>query len=245
MHILRLYVRPLYSGKIRAFCYRCLCRFAVGRYGLSCFGKNVMKVIWQMLLALPLVFTSTIALAQGDAEAGKGKVDSCASCHAADGNSAIPANPKLAGQGEKYLLKQLRDIKDGSRPIALMVGQLDSLNDQDLADIAAYYAAQTQTDGAAQQEWVELGEEVYRNGNHERGIASCMGCHGPAGAGNAPAGYPRLAGQHAEYIAQQLRAFSVGERQNDGEAKTMRDIAERMNENEIKAVASYIAGLRP
>ena len=205
----------------------------------------VMKLIWQTLLALPLVLTCTTALANGDAAAGKGKIDSCTSCHAADGNSVIPANPKLAGQGEKYLLKQLRDIQGGERPIPLMAGQLDNMTDQDLADIAAYYAEQTQTDGAAAQEWVELGEEVYRNGNHERGIPSCMGCHGPAGTGNAPAGYPRLAGQHADYIAQQLRSFSVGERYNDGETKTMRDIAERMNENEIKAVASYIAGLRP
>ena len=204
-----------------------------------------MKLIRHTLLALPLLITSATGLAEGDAEAGRNKVDSCASCHAADGNSVIPANPKLAGQGEKYLLKQLRDIKSGERPVALMAGQLDNMNDQDLADMAAFYASQTQTDGAAQQEWVELGREVYRNGNHERGIPSCMGCHGPAGAGNAPAGYPRLAGQHAEYIAQQLRAFSVGERYNDGDAKTMRDVAERMNENEIKAVASYIAGLRP
>ena len=187
---------------------------------------------------------ANVSLAGGDAAAGKNKVASCGACHGNDGNSLIPANPKLAGQGEKYLLKQLNDIQRGDREIALMVGQLDKLSEQDLADIAAFYAAQTQTKSAAQEQLVELGREMYRNGNHERGIASCMGCHGPAGAGNAPAGYPMIAGQHADYIAVQLRHFSVGTRTNDGEGKTMRGIAERMNENEIQAVASYVAGLR-
>ena len=125
-----------------------------------------------------------------------------------------------------------------------MAGLLDNFNDQDLADIAAYYASQTQTKGAAEAKWVELGRELYRNGNHERGIPGCMGCHGPVGDGNAPAGYPMIAGQHADYLAAQLRHFSVGTRTNDGEAMTMRAIAERMNENEIKAVASYVSGLR-
>ncbi len=181
----------------------------------------------------------------GDAEAGKGKVVVCGACHGNDGNSAIPANPKLAGQGKKYLLKQLRDVKSGEREIAMMTGMLNGFKDHDLADIAAYFALQEQTPGAASPDLVNLGEEVYRNGNHERGIASCMGCHGPAGQGNAPAGYPKIAGQHADYIAAQLRAFAEGRRTNDGEGRTMRGVAERMNENEIKAVASYIQGLRP
>lgn len=203
--------------------------------------KHIYNAFIVAMLGLCL---ANVSLAGGDAAAGKNKVASCGACHGNDGNSLIPANPKLAGQGEKYLLKQLNDIQRGDREIALMVGQLDKLSEQDLADIAAFYAAQTQTKSAAQEPLVELGREMYRNGNHERGIASCMGCHGPAGAGNAPAGYPMIAGQHADYIAVQLRHFSVGTRTNDGEGKTMRGIAERMNENEIQAVASYVAGLR-
>lgn len=181
---------------------------------------------------------------QGDAEAGKAKVAVCSACHGNDGNSAIPANPKLAGQGQKYLLKQLKDIQSGEREIAMMTGMLNGLSEHDLADIAAYFSSQTQTPGAASANLAELGKEIYRNGNHERGITACMGCHGPSGQGNAPAGYPMIAGQHADYIAAQLRGFAEGRRVNDGEGKAMRGVAERMNENEIKAVASYIAGLR-
>ena len=204
-----------------------------------------MKYMYKAFIVVSLsALLANITLAAGNASAGKSKVASCGACHGDDGNSLIPANPKLAGQGEKYLLKQLQDVQRGDREIALMTGQLDNFSEQDLADIAAFYASQTQTKGAADAKWVELGRELYRNGNHERGIPACMGCHGPAGDGNAPAGYPLIAGQHTDYLATQLRYFSVGTRQNDGESKTMRAIAERMNENEIQAVASYVAGLR-
>ena len=197
------------------------------------------------IFILCLFVTVKAAWAGGDAAIGKLKVESCQACHGADGNSVIPSNPKLAGQGERYLLKQLKNVQTGEREIAMMVGQLDHYNDQDLADIAAFYAAQTQTQSFAEEKWVNLGREIYRNGNADRGIPSCTGCHGPSGTGNAPAGFPMLAGQHAEYLALQLRHFSIGNRHNDGEGKVMRDIAERMNDNEIQAVASYIAGLRP
>lgn len=181
----------------------------------------------------------------GDADAGKSKVATCGACHGNDGNSLIPANPKLAGQGEKYLTKQLLDIKKGDREVAMMTGLLTNFSEQDLRDIAAYYASQEQTMGAADPALVDLGKEIYRNGHHERGIASCLGCHGPAGDGNAPAGFPSIAGQHAAYIEAQLNAFASGMRVNDGEGRVMRGVAERMNQNEIKAVASYIEGLRP
>jgi len=186
----------------------------------------------------------SVAQAGGDAQAGQQLIASCSACHGKDGNSASPSNPKLAGQSEKYLLKQLKDIKSGARDIAIMTGQLDNLTVTDMSNIAAYFAGQTQTAGTAKPELAELGREIYRNGNHERGIAACTGCHGPAGAGNGPAGYPMIAGQHADYIAQQLRHFAEGRRMNDGGGRVMRGIAERMNENEIKAVASYIEGLR-
>jgi len=181
---------------------------------------------------------------KGNADAGKALTTTCVACHGSDGNSIASANPKLAGQGERYLIKQLKEIQSGDRDVPLMSGQLDNMGEQDLADIAAFYSSQSQTAGAADEALVALGEEVYRNGNHERGIAACAGCHGPAGEGNAPAGFPRISGQHADYVAAQLRSFAEGYRVNDGESRAMRGVAERMNENEIKAVASYIEGLR-
>lgn len=203
------------------------------------------KIPFAAMLSVAVLTASPTLFAAGNPDAGKNKVAACGACHGVNGNSETPVNPKLAGQGERYLLKQLTDIKSGEREVAMMAGQLDNLSADDLADIAAFYAAQTQTPGAADKDLVALGKEIYRNGNHERGIASCMGCHGPAGQGNVAAGYPMIAGQHAAYIAAQLRDFVSGDRTNDGEGKAMRGIAERMNENEIKAVASYIEGLRP
>ena len=211
---------------------------------MNVFYFSTARFVLTRMTCILLCVVAGQVVAAGDPANGEAKTTVCAACHGQDGNSAAPANPKLAGQGEKYLFKQLKDIQTKKREVLLMTGLLDELSDADLQDIAAYYASQTQTLGAADEEWVELGREIYRAGNADRSIPACTGCHGPAGKGNAPAAYPMLAGQHADYIAQQLRNFSVGTRHNDGEAKTMRDIAQRMNENEIKAVASYIEGLR-
>jgi cytochrome c553 len=185
----------------------------------------------------------------GDASAGKDKSVACGACHGADGNSAVPTFPKLAGQGQRYLVKQLQDIRDGARPIPTMAGQLDGKSDQDLADIAAFYAAQPGSGGQTNPELLALGEKVYRSGVAERDVAACTACHSPTGQGNAPAGFPALAGQHAEYIATQLRAYRKGYedpsgRTNDGDAKIMRTTAFGLSDGEIDAVASYIAGLK-
>ena len=185
----------------------------------------------------------------GDAAAGKDKAQACAACHGADGNSLAGAFPKLAGQNERYLVKQMLDIKSGVRPILQMTGQLDNFNDQDLKDIAAFYAAQTTTVGFAKAELVEKGESIYRAGVMKKGVAACTACHAPNGEGNAPAGFPALSGQHADYIEAQLRAFRTGAEEpeagriNDGETRIMRDIAGRMSDLDIKSVASYIQGL--
>jgi cytochrome c553 len=202
------------------------------------------KLQFASFFTLTLLAMPGFVSAAGDAAAGENIVAACGACHGANGNSESPANPKLAGQSEKYLLKQLNDIKSGARDVALMTGQLDAMSEADLENIAAYYAGQIQTPGAADADQVALGSELYRNGNHERGIPACMGCHGPAGQGIAAAGYPMIAGQHASYIADQLRNFSAGSRNNDGEGRAMRGVAERLNETEIKALASYIEGLR-
>lgn len=199
-------------------------------------------------LALGLAQTAIGAVKpDGDASAGKAQIAVCGACHGADGNSAAPF-PKLAGQGEKYLFKQLQDVRDGARVIPTMVGQLDGKSDQDLADIAAFYASQNATGGQTDPDLLALGQKVYRAGVAERNVAACSACHSPTGAGNAPAGYPNLSGQHAQYIADQLRAYRQGNedpagRTNDGDTRIMRSTAAGLTDMEIEAVASYISGL--
>ncbi len=201
-----------------------------------------MKTIL-LAVNLCLLTMASLALAKGDPEAGKAKAAQCAGCHGADGNSPTAAFPKIAGQGEKYLLKQLQDVKEGTRVIAQMAGQLDNMNAQDLENLASYFASQTMSGSAAKQDLVETGSSVYRAGIKEQGIAACTGCHSPTAAGNAPAGFPRLSGQHADYIEQQLLMFQKGERNNDSDS-VMRSITERMTAQEIKAVSSYASGVR-
>lgn len=182
----------------------------------------------------------------GDAAAGKSKSLVCGACHGADGNSSAPF-PKLAGQGEKYLFKQMHDIRDGLRAVPTMAGQLDGKGDQDLADIAAYYSAQKGSGGQTKPELLELGAKVYRSGVAERNVAACIACHSPTGQGNAPAGFPALAGQHAQYIADQLRAYRKGYEDTTGrtndDATIMRTTAFGLSDKEIQAVSSYVAGL--
>ncbi len=177
-----------------------------------------------------------------DSATGQQKSAVCAACHGVDGNSANPEWPKLAGQHAGYLVKQLQDYRSGARRNAQMSALVTTLNDADMADIAAYYAGQQLKHGQASAEWVELGERLYRAGNRTSGVPACTGCHGPTGRGNLPAAYPVLGGQYARYTADQLRAFKQGQRDNDGEA-VMRTISSRMSEVEIEAVAEYISGL--
>lgn len=213
-------------------------------------GIPMFQSLSKFSIALALVLAGNQAMAGGDAEAGQTKAATCVACHGVDGNSAVPTFPKLAGLGHKYLLKQMKDIRDGRRPVALMAGQVDNMSDQDLADIAAFYDAQPRTGGVADPDKVALGRKVYLAGIAERQVPACSGCHSPTGNGNGPAGYPSLGGQHAEYIAGQLKMFRKGYedptgRTNGGEAKIMRTTAFRMSDMEIEAVASYIAGLQP
>lgn len=172
----------------------------------------------------------------------------CAACHTADGNSVIPVNPILAGQVKDYLYKQLTNFKmvDGKPPVRMnpiMMAMAMPLSDDDMKNVAAYFAAQPIKPAAAKDEkLVAQGKKLWRGGDLTKGIPACAGCHGAAGAG-LPAQYPRLAGQHPEYTEAQLKAFRLGERANDAE-KVMRMIAAKMSDAEIKAVAEYAAGLR-
>jgi len=193
-------------------------------------------------LALLLLTLLNSAWAAGDAAAGKGKSTLCGTCHGADGNSPNPMWPSLAGQHAGYTEKQLHEFKDGTRNDPQMSPMAMPLSDQDIKDLAAYYATQEAKPAYAKPDLLELGEQLYRAGNAKTGLAACMACHGPAGAGNPAANYPGLNGQHAEYTAAQLRAFKAEARDNDANAQ-MRSVAGKMTNKEIQAVSNYIHGL--
>ncbi len=210
------------------------------------------KVFWSLLLTTALIgLFSGKVFAEGNADAGKKKSEPCVACHGVDGNSVNPAWPKIAGQGEKYLIDQLRLFRDKIRVNTLMNPQTSNLSEQDILDLAAYYAAQEQTGGSADpdkefegEKFYTIGERIYRGGNPATGVPACMSCHGPDGAGNAPAKFPRLDGQHAVYTAAQLRAYRSGARyQPDDNLNMMKQITSYMTDIEIDAVSEYIAGL--
>lgn len=195
------------------------------------------------LAALAFSLAATTASAErGNAEAGKAKVGVCVACHGPDGNGgADPAWPKLAAQSAEYIAKQLADFKSGARKDPIMQGMVAALSPQDMKDIGAYYEGLKAKPGAARsKETIRIGERLYRGGNAKTGVAACMSCHGPSGNGIPPR-FPRVSGQSAAYSEKQLLAFKSAKRTNDGEAMTR--IAFRMSEEEIKAVADYMAGL--
>ena len=197
------------------------------------------------VLLLSLGITGA-ANAAGDAAAGKAKSALCAACHGADGNSTNPEWPSLAGQNEAYLTKQLVEFQEGkTRNNPVMAPMIANLNAQDVADVSAYFASLPRRGMFADKDAMEMiqkGERLYRGGNKEKGIAACMGCHGPDGSGNSLAGIPSLGNQHAKYTAMQLTAFRDGARTNDLN-DMMQDVAERLTDDEIRAVSAYLTGL--
>jgi cytochrome c553 len=180
--------------------------------------------------------------AVGDPAAGQAKSAVCAACHGADGKAIQPAYPNLAGQHASYLAKQLTNYRDGDRVNALMSGQAANLTDQDILDLSAYYAAMPKHENVAAEENLTLGMNIYRGGITSAGVAACAACHGPAGLGNPAAAWPVISGQNTQYTSDQLRYFRSGERANDPNAM-MRGVSKRMTDEEIDAVANYIAGL--
>ena len=207
-----------------------------------------MKLLASLLTAAIFAAPAFPAFSAGETpakvDAAKGQASYgavCAACHAADGNSTIPLQPKLAGQHPEYLVKQLREFKDGKRNDPVMKGFATALSDGDMKNIAAWLHTQAPKNGFSKdKDLIALGERIYRGGIADRKIAACMGCHSPNGAG-IPAQYPRLSGQHADYTVKQLQSFRDGLRKNSTQ---MHDVAAKMNDREIKAVADYIAGLR-
>ncbi len=203
-----------------------------------------MKTLLAFAAACGFLLISTSAVAIGDPEAGQAKSTACIACHGADGNSMMGEWPKLAGQHAGYLAKQLREFRSGERANAIMRGMAAGLSDEDINDLAAFYASQTLQFGEADPDLVAQGEAIYRGGDSVRGVPACSGCHGPAGRGNAPGNFPWLAGQHAEYTATQMHAFRTMERHNDINGM-MRGSATNISDEQIEAVASFIQGLRP
>jgi cytochrome c553 len=207
--------------------------------------KNYLSVTVTLLVSMMVssAYAAADTKSSGDAEAGKAKSASCAACHGADGNSVNPVWPKLAGQHEDYMVKQLLYFHSGERVNDTMKGMVEGLSEQDAQDLAAYFSSQDVAFGTADPALVQLGEKIYRSGNAESGVAPCMGCHGPNGAGNPGANYPALRGQHAAYVEIQLHGFAEGKRVNENSVKMMQILASRMTNREIRAVASYIQGL--
>ncbi len=181
---------------------------------------------------------------QGDIKAGEAKAASCAACHGPKGNSATPAWPKLAGQGAVYVYEQLQQFKEGHRTNAVMAPMAAPLSDQDMQDLAVYFAAQPASPGVASEDAVAIAEPIYRAGIADRGVPACSGCHGPTGAGNPAAAYPRLGGQHAEYAQAQLKAYRAGERKAGAKGLMMSQVAAELTDEEIAALATYISGLQ-
>ncbi|HED16562.1 MAG TPA: cytochrome c4 [Gammaproteobacteria bacterium] len=201
-----------------------------------------MNKLFAIIAAVAALGLATTVHAAGDAKAGKTKAAVCGACHGADGNSPSDGFPKLAGQHASYLLKQLQDYKSGKRTNGIMNGQVAALSDQDMADLSAYFAGQTVTPGAASDKLLKSGTSLYRGGNPASKISACIGCHGPTGAGNSEAKFPSLSGQHAAYIAVQMKAFRNGSRSNDA-GSMMQNIAAHMTDTEIEAVSSVASGL--
>ncbi len=204
--------------------------------------KTVAILLSSLLLAATASANEPPAPAKPDLAKG-GAISSqvCAACHVADGSRGAPANPILQGQHADYLVKQLTDFKSGKRQNAVMTAMAAPLSEDDIRNVAAFYASKTAKPGFAKnKDTVELGQKIYRGGVAERNIPACAACHGPTGAG-IPVQYPRIGSQHGEYIEAQMNAFRSGTRTNSPQ---MTAVAARMNDKEIKAVSDYIAGLR-
>lgn len=187
--------------------------------------------------------SGTTALTAGTKEAGEAKSVACVACHGIDGNSVNPEWPTIAGQHTSYLVRELKAFRDGARQNPLMSPMAAGLSDQDIEDLAAWFSSQAVRGGETEPSKLKLGQRVFRGGNVQQQTMACAACHGPTGHGNPLANYPAIQGQHATYVAAQLRAYRSGQRASDAN-QMMRSVAARLSEAEIDAVASYVQGLR-
>lgn len=209
--------------------------------------KSAATLFTSLLLATAMsgaYAAEEAAKAAAKPDLAKGQATStnvCAACHTNDGSRGSPANPIIQGQHAEYLVKQLQEFKDGKRSNPIMSGMAAPLSDADMKNVSAFYAGKTAKPGFAKnKDLVTLGEKIYRGGIMDKAVPACAGCHSPTGAG-IPSQYPRIAGQHGDYIDAQMKAFRDGKRTN---SVPMRAIALNMSDKEIAAVADYIAGLQ-
>jgi len=210
-------------------------------------GLGILRTACFATTALLLAFSTAGFAADdgltGDAAAGQAKAALCAACHGPDGKALQAEFPNLAGQGAKYIVKQLKEFKSGARNNAIMLGMVASLSEQDMADLGAHYESLPAADGIAEdREDLKLGESIYRGGITAASIPACSACHGPSGKGNPAAAWPALAGQSSTYLEQTLKHFRSEERANDPNAM-MRTVAKRLSDSEISALANYLQGL--
>ena len=196
-------------------------------------------------LALASTHIHAESLVDGSAEAGKARALTCGACHGADGNSASPVWPNLAGQNAPYILAQLQAFKDGTRQDPLMSGQAMMLTEEDMANLAVYFESMpAAAQSVADEKLLTRGEALYRGGKKKDEASACLACHGPTGRGNPAAKYPALNGQHAAYTTKQLNDYASATRTTDGKTRMMRDIAANLDEKDIAALSSYIQGLK-
>ncbi|HEX4974355.1 MAG TPA: c-type cytochrome [Pseudomonadales bacterium] len=214
-----------------------------------------MKKAFRSILMLGLLSAgASVVHAAGDAAAGQVKAAACVACHGADGNSMVPMFPKLAGQSERYLIKQLTDFQSGARKNDMMSAMVIGKTEQDIADLAAYFSSQKVSAGlpAADATLATAGEKLYRGGNLENSTPACSACHGASGMGVPAAGFPSLKGQWPDYVTAQLKAFRAAgrndaegiKRDNDGELRMMRDIAAKLSDQDIQGLSQFVNGLK-
>lgn len=205
------------------------------------------KLVFPLTLLIGLIGTAHAF--DGDAEAGKAKSTTCVACHGTDGNSMVDIYPKIAGQHAEYLYKQLTDYKLGmatggkeGRNNPIMFGMVAPLSDQDMKDLAAYFASQSMSNGTTPEDVIAKGQQLYRGGDEARGIAACIACHGPRGVGTSLAGFPKISSQHASYLKATLLEFRAGTRANDMNGM-MGDIARKLTDEDIEVLSQYLGGL--
>jgi cytochrome c553 len=205
--------------------------------------QAIMKRLWILSITISGAIVSNSALAVGSVEAGASKAVVCQACHGANGNSANPEWPSLAGIGADYIAEQLKNFKEGKRTNPVMMPNVANLSADDMADLGAYFDSLTNTGLEADPSYWQAGEKLYRGGDAARGIPACMACHGPTGRGNEPAKFPALRGQQSVYLAKQLNDYASGARAT-GPNGIMQTIAKRLSPDDIRNLASYLQGIR-
>jgi cytochrome c553 len=202
-----------------------------------------MKRFWILAVTISGAIVSNAAIAVGNAETGATKAVVCQACHGANGNSANPEWPSLAGLGADYIADQLKNFKEAKRNNPLMMPIAAALSPDDMPDLGAYFDAQTNTGLEADPSYWQAGEKLYRAGDKARGIPACAACHGPTGRGNEPAKFPALRGQHSVYVVKQLNDYASGARAT-GPNGIMPTVAKRLTPDDMRSLASYLQGLR-